>query len=188
MATGERARYRYEYDGPVVEVLITGGTVWSIDVYVGNRGSTEESFVATMTHGFGSDGYRRFDTPVESVPAQHIGAVGVGFEVDPGVVEGGLWWPRIYATSRELVPTVHFYVEDTSPDVPPDALATASLPFRNPFYVSPNDFAMFEITPPLDLGDILAPEPIDATRDAIGREAPRMRMRLREPRPGPTRR
>jgi hypothetical protein len=147
MTDPTRPAWRYEFAGPIIEFIVTSGTAWEISVNVGNIGSTEELFVVVFQRrGIGGE---RFSTPVEIVPAQQSTGTGAVFEVDPGVDEFDAWWPRIYATSRELVPSIHFHVDQELGPSPPDQFTAISLPFRNPFYVSPNDFVVREVRPPL---------------------------------------
>ena len=71
MADSTRPQYRYEYAGPVVDLIVTFGTEWSLDFHVGNRGSTEETFVVTMTRS--GPGGERFATPAASSPRSKPG-------------------------------------------------------------------------------------------------------------------
>lgn len=129
--------FRYEWVSAVFTFAdVTDTTFSSIDVYVINRGGTEESFQVVI-HGR----YSKSDGTTEE--ESFSGSV---LSVDPGRVTG--WgivdeafgvevyesvWLRIYTTSANLVPSLYYGLEHpTGPET-------------DVRYFAPGDFKVFEI-------------------------------------------
>ena len=125
--------FRFEYVSPVMWTQLTSGAVATFDFSLANRGRTEERFGIIVTE---------FEFEPQQPSVLDPGAVvypGRAFLVNwSEEVLGGSdsdtsydqgWWARIYTTSRDVVPSIHFYGSDGSPE----------------FYFSPGDFAVFDL-------------------------------------------
>ena len=108
--------YRYVYVSATVSMgpIITG-VEWELDVLLANRGETTEHFRVQFHDGESLDIFEQDDAAVEPL---RIGGGGLVAEADPDVRAWDQWWISILTTSLNLVPTMHFYVEQTDPASP----------------------------------------------------------------------
>jgi hypothetical protein len=142
------ARYRYEYVSPVLELgPITAGQEWSLMIFLANRDRTVESFDIYMVQGGLHQGMDTLEDQ-NSIQPGHTGGWGVGFEAAAGVDNYEVRWARIFVTSRNLVPTLQYYVMDAEGQTPPVG------PLAAPFYVPPGGFALFDVAPDVTLPPI----------------------------------
>jgi hypothetical protein len=130
-------QYRHVYVSAIVSMgpIITG-VEWELEVLLANRGETTEHCRVQFHDGESTDIFEQDDMAVEPL---RIGGGGLVAEANPGVRAWDLWWISILTTSLNLVPTMHFYVEDANP-VPVTEC-----------YFSPGDFAVFPIRPSPDV-------------------------------------
>lgn len=142
------ARYQYEYVSPVLELgPITAGQEWSITIFLANRGRTTESFDIYMVQGGLHQGMDTLEGR-NSVEPGHTGGWGVGFEASEGLADWEVRWARIFVTSKNLVPTLQYWVVDAGGQTPPVG------PLAAPFYVPPGGFALFDVHPSVTLPPI----------------------------------
>jgi hypothetical protein len=137
LATAEARRwskFRFEYVSPVLWLARSMSEIWTLDFSFANRGTTEETFAILLTEfHFEQEQPTEYD-PGATLHPGRVFLVNWSFELlggddsDIGFDQG--WWARIYTTSRDVVPSIHFYAED-----PRDA----------EFYVAHGDFAVFEL-------------------------------------------
>jgi hypothetical protein len=130
--------YRYEYvSASVFMGPITSGTEWSLVITLANRGQTTEHFRVQFIRGPQPlHPFETFESGDYTVEPLRSGGYGLGNEADPGVVDWEQWWVRIFVTSRNLVPTMRFDVEEADPATPPA---------EPEFFFGPGDFAVFPL-------------------------------------------
>jgi hypothetical protein len=105
-----------------------------MDFSFANRGSTLESFAILLTEfHFAEEQPSEYDPGARLYPGR-VFLVNWGFELlgggdgDTGFDQG--WWARMYTTSRNIVPSIHFYADVAGgPDL----------------YFSRGDFDVFEL-------------------------------------------
>jgi hypothetical protein len=136
------SRYAYEYVSATVQMFpIEPGAVWELDIAMANRGTRTEAFRVYFIEAYSSLDPSVTDEPLAgteiTVEPGTVGRIGLGAEVEPGLVDYEVWWARIFTTSRNLVPTMQFHVED-DPNAPPE------------FFFGPGDFAVFKLAPPIE--------------------------------------
>jgi hypothetical protein len=130
--------HRFEYVSPIIWMPPMSNTVWVLDVSSANRGLSEEtvSFIFTEFH-FAPDQPSSF-VPGGTVFPGRAFLLNMSFETlggDANEYQG--WWVRVFTSSRNVVPSIHFYgVEVVNSPVEP------SYP---EFYFSPGDFAVFDV-------------------------------------------
>jgi hypothetical protein len=144
------SRYRFEYVGPLLWIPEDPSVVAVSDFSLSNRGSSDESFAILQTEFKFAQ-----DQPVYATPGT-VARAGRSFLVNwalpyfnsPDDEDAGQgYWAHIFTTSRDVVPSIHFYVVDAQ-----TGSVVASYP---EFYVSPGDFAVFEL--PLELPSGISP-------------------------------
>ena len=132
---GVWTKYRFEYVSPVAWMTISPDLVWTLDFSLANRGRTEERFALLMTEfHFAPDQPSFFSDDITSFPGR-VFLVNSSFVGLGGVDDEG-WWARIYTTSRNLVPSIHFYV---------DSADGSESPSHPDVYFGRGDFEVFEL-------------------------------------------
>jgi hypothetical protein len=120
--------FRYEHVGPVMWMDPSLTPLWTVDFSIANRGLSEELCRVLVTEFDYEPGQPTDETqPFACLPGRTF-VVNWEFELlDPNDYQG--WWPRIYTSSRNQVPSIHVYNDKGFPD----------------FYISPGDFTVFEL-------------------------------------------
>ena len=132
---GVWTKYRFEYVSPVAWMTISPDLVWTLDFSLANRGRTEERFALLMTEfHFAPDQPSFFSDDITSFPGR-VFLVNSSF-VGLGAVDDEGWWARIYTTSRNLVPSIHFYVGSAD---------GSESPSHPDVYFGRGDFEVFEL-------------------------------------------
>jgi hypothetical protein len=132
--------FRFEYVSPVAFFgPITTGQAWEMDFYLANRGRSVESYRVFLPT---SDASKTNFPPIQhDVAPGDIGGHGYVFEAEPSFRYWETRWGRIWVTSRNLVPTLHYFVMEGDEVTPNLSLAA-------PFYVPPGGFGVFELPDP----------------------------------------
>jgi hypothetical protein len=128
-------KYRFEYVSPVAWMAMSPGLVWTLDFSLANRGRTEESFALLMTEfHFAPDQPSFFSSDITAYPGRVFLFNSSFVSLRGGDEEG--WWARIYTTSRNVVPSIHFFV---------DSADDSESPSHPDVYFGRGDFEVFEL-------------------------------------------
>ncbi len=114
------APYQFEYVSPVAWMAPTSDTVWTLDFSIANRGGSLESFAILLTEFHFAEDQPSFfmaDTPAR--PGRVFLINWGRVLLDPAAADDEGWWSRIYTSSPNLVPSIHFYVDGPPPSAQP---------------------------------------------------------------------
>jgi hypothetical protein len=159
------SRYRLEYVGPVLWMAAGISPFWTFDISVANRGQSEELFVfAATAFNFAVDEPPFVAPPFPVRPGRSFlmnWTVELLGSSDSDIDYDRAYWSRIYTTSRDLVPSIHYYANGVT---------------NGPeFYVSPGDFMAFDVPgaliPPV-IGPSREAEQIVTTPDRVSIRLP----------------